>query len=99
MYFASTTDTPGEVHHFAAIIDSNWLNTFRYGHLKRFSNGKMQNFLRQSNQGGLPKFYYHGNEFLAWSKLLHDFFFISNLGFWSVLKLLIYIRKISSGVA
>ena len=31
-------------------------------------------------------------------RLLHDFF-ISNLGFWSVLKLLIYIRKISSGVA
>ena len=28
-----------------------------------------------------------------------QFFFISNLGFWSVLKLLIYIRKISSGVA
>ena len=35
----------------SAIIDSNWLNTFRYGHLKRFSNGKMQNFLWQSNQG------------------------------------------------
>ena len=32
----------------SAIIDSNWLNTFRYGHLKRFSNGKMQNFLWQS---------------------------------------------------
>ena len=29
------------------------LKTFRYGHLKRFSNSKMQNFLRQSNQGGL----------------------------------------------
>ena len=27
------------------------------------------------------------------------FFFISNVGFWSVLKLLIYIRKTSSGVA
>ena len=40
----------------SAIIDSNWLNTFRYGHLKRFSNGKMQNFLWQSNQGGLPEF-------------------------------------------
>ena len=26
-------------------------------------------------------------------------FFLSNLGFWSVLQLLIYIRKISSGVA
>ena len=30
-------------------------------------------------------------------RLLHDFF-ISNLGFWSILKLLSYIRKISSGV-
>ena len=40
----------------SAMIDSNWLNTFRYGHLKRFSNGKMQNFLWQSNQGGLPEF-------------------------------------------
>ena len=40
----------------SAIIVSNWLNTFRYGHLKRFSNGKMQNFLWLSNQGGLPEF-------------------------------------------
>ena len=28
----------------SAIIDSNWLNTFRYGHLKRFSNGKIKKF-------------------------------------------------------
>ena len=45
------------VHNISsAIIDSNWLNTFRYCHLKRFSNGKMQNFLWQSNQGELPEF-------------------------------------------
>ena len=31
----------------------NILKTLRYSHLKRFSNSKMQNFLRQSNQGGL----------------------------------------------
>ena len=33
----------------------NFLKTLRYSHLKRFSNSKMQNFLRQSNQGGLSK--------------------------------------------
>ena len=33
----------------------NFLKTLRDSHLKRFSNSKMQNFLRQSNQGGLPK--------------------------------------------
>ena len=33
----------------------NFLKTLRDSHLKRFSNSKMQNFLRQSNEGGLPK--------------------------------------------
>ena len=38
---------------WSAGIDENYqLETFTYGHLKRFSNGKMQNLLRQSNQGG-----------------------------------------------
>ena len=49
-------NTPLYMHNiWPAIIDSNWLNTFRFGHLKCFSNDKMQNFLLQSNQGGLPK--------------------------------------------
>ena len=39
----------------SAIIDLNWLGTFRYGHLKRFSNGKMKSFLWQFNQGGLAE--------------------------------------------
>ena len=42
-----------------AFIDSNRLNTntSKYGHLKRFSIGKMENFLWQSNPGGLPNFF------------------------------------------
>ena len=35
----------------SAIIDSKWLNVFRYCHLKHFSNGKMQNFLSPSKRG------------------------------------------------
>ena len=37
-------------------IDQNWFKPFKYGHLKHFTNGKIQNFLRQPNQGGLPIF-------------------------------------------
>ena len=32
-------------------IEQNWLKTFKYRHLKHFSNSEMQNFPRQSNQG------------------------------------------------
>ena len=37
-------------------VDQNWVKAFKYGHLKHFRNGEMQNFLRQPNQGGLPIF-------------------------------------------
>ena len=42
----------------SAIIDSNWLNTFRYGHLKRFSNGKMQIFSGSPTKVDCLNFYH-----------------------------------------
>ena len=56
----------------SAIIDSKWLNTFRYGHLKRFSNGKMQNFLQKSNRGRLPKSYHCRNKLLGYPNSLSE---------------------------
>ena len=37
------------------IYESKVVEIFSYENLKRFSNGKMQNFLRQYNKGRLPK--------------------------------------------
>ena len=49
----------------SATIDSNWLNTSRYGHLKRVSNGKMQNFSDNPTKMDCLNSYRYGNKLLA----------------------------------
>ena len=47
--------TVSALERFHCIYECEVVEIFSYEHLKRFSNGKMLNFLLQSNQGGLPK--------------------------------------------